>query len=82
MESDEFEHLLDTDEDIEKDKALNYCLDTLSGEQKACVMHFFFDDWSYADIVEKTGYALTKVKSYIQNGKRNLKLCMVKILDC
>ncbi|MDP4202720.1 MAG: sigma-70 family RNA polymerase sigma factor [Bacteroidota bacterium] len=82
MESDGFEHLIDTNEDIEKDKALNYCLDTLSAEQKVCVVHFFFDDWSYADIVEKTGYALTKVKSYIQNGKRNLKLCMVKILDC
>jgi RNA polymerase sigma-70 factor, ECF subfamily len=82
MESENFEHLLDTDEDIEKENALNYCLETLSAEQKTCVSHFFFDDLSYADIVEKTGYALSKVKSYIQNGKRNLKQCMVKLLKC
>jgi len=78
MESDDFEHLLDVNEDKEKEEALNYCLDTLPEEQRQCVNHFFFDDFSYADIVEKTGYALNKVKSYIQNGKRNLKICILK----
>jgi RNA polymerase sigma-70 factor (ECF subfamily) len=80
MESDEFEHLIDVDDDKEKEEALNYCLDTLSEEQRQCVVHFFFDDFSYADIVEKTGFALNSVKSYIQNGKRNLKLCILKII--
>jgi RNA polymerase sigma-70 factor (ECF subfamily) len=80
VESDTFEHLLDVDDDKEKEDALNYCLDTLPAEQRQCIVHFFFDDFSYADIVEKTGFALNKVKSYIQNGKRNLKICILKIV--
>ena len=78
MESDEFEHLIDVSEDKEKEEALNYCLTTLPEEQRQCIVHFFFEDFSYADIVEKTGFALNKVKSYIQNGKRNLKICILK----
>ena len=81
MESGEFEHLIEVDDDKEKEEALNYCLGTLPEEQRQCVVHFFFDDFSYADIVEKTGFALNKVKSYIQNGKRNLKICILKIVS-
>ena len=80
MDSDEFEHLIDVDEDKEKEEALNYCLETLPEEQRQCVVHFYFDELSYADIVETTGFALGKVKSYIQNGKRNLKICILKIV--
>ena len=78
MESDEFEHLIDVTDDKEKENALNYCLGTLPEEQRQCIVHFFFNDFSYSDIVEKTGFALNKVKSYIQNGKRNLKICILK----
>jgi RNA polymerase sigma-70 factor (ECF subfamily) len=81
MESDEFEHLIDVNDDKEKEDALNYCLDTLSEEQRLCIIHFFFEEFSYADIVVKTGFALNKVKSYIQNGKRNLKICILKIVQ-
>lgn len=61
--------------------ALEYCMNTLSEEQQISVKMFYFEDKSYADIVEITGYALGKVKSYIQNGKRNLKSCIIKILN-
>jgi len=82
MESDDLEHLLiDVNENKEKEEALNYCLDTLPEKQRQCIIHFFFDDFSYADIVEKTGFALNKVKSYIQNGKRNLKICILKKME-
>jgi RNA polymerase sigma-70 factor (ECF subfamily) len=81
MDSDKFEHLIDVEDDQEKEEALNYCLDTLPEEQRQCINHFFFDDFSYADIVDKTGYALSKVKSYTQNGKRNLKICILKFLN-
>jgi RNA polymerase sigma-70 factor (ECF subfamily) len=81
MESDGFEHLIDVEDDREKEEALNYCLTTLTDEQRQCIVQFFFDDCSYADIVEKTGYALNKVKSYIQNGKRNLRICILKIVE-
>ena len=80
VESDEFEHLIDVDNDREREIALNYCLGTLPEEQRQCMVHFFFEDFSYSDIVEKTGFALNKVKSYIQNGKRNLKICILKKL--
>jgi RNA polymerase sigma-70 factor (ECF subfamily) len=80
MESDEFEHLIDVDDNKEKENALIYCLSTLPNEQRQCIVHFFFEDFSYADIVEKTGFALKNVKSYIQNGKRNLKICILKIV--
>jgi len=80
MESDEFEHLLIIDDDKEKKDALDYCLDTLPKEQRQCIIRFYFDDFSYADIVETTGFELSKVKSYIQNGKRNLKICILKKL--
>jgi len=76
MESDDFEHLIDVNDDKEKEDALNYCIETLPEEQQQCIIHFFYEDFSYADIVEKTGFALSKVKSYIQNGKRNLKICI------
>jgi RNA polymerase sigma-70 factor (ECF subfamily) len=55
-------------------------MNTLSEEQKTSVKLFYFEEKSYADIVEITGYALNKVKSYIQNGKRNLKTCILNIL--
>ena len=78
MESDNFEHLIEVNEDKEKEDALNYCLDALSGEQRQCIIHFYYEDLSYADIVDKTGFVLSKVKSYIQNGKRNLKNCILE----
>jgi RNA polymerase sigma-70 factor (ECF subfamily) len=81
MESDEFEHLIDVEDDKEKEDALNYCLETLSEEQRQCIVLFFFEDYSYADIVEKSGFELSKVKSYIQNGKRNLRICILNIIN-
>jgi len=79
MESDDFEHLfIDVNENKEKEDALNDCIDRLPEGQRKCIIHFFFDDFSYIDIAEKTGITLNKVKSYIQNGKRNLKICIQK----
>ena len=81
MESDDFENLIDISEDKEKEDALNYCLTTLSQEQRQCIVSFYYEYLSYADIVEKTGFALSKVKSYIQNGKRNLKNCILDKIE-
>lgn len=79
VESDDFLHLLSEEENSEEQyQALQRCLEKLSKEQKACIMQFFLEEMSYADVVEQTGYTLKSVKSYIQNGKRNLKICMNK----
>ncbi len=72
--------LTDIAQSQEETEALEYCLTTLSDEQRVSINYFFYDDKSYADIVDLTGFALSKVKSYIQNGKRNLKNCIIQVL--
>ena len=72
--------LTDIAQSQEETEALEYCLTTLPDEQRVSVNYFFYEDKSYADIVDLTGFALTKVKSYIQNGKRNLKNCIIQVL--
>lgn len=49
-------------------------LSELKPEQKVCIQLFYLEKKSYQQISEQTGYELKKVKSYIQNGKRNLEL--------
>ena len=80
MENDDFFTLIDKPQTKEETDALAHCLGTLSDEQKKSIEFFYLEEKSYADIVELTGYALTKVKSYIQNGKRNLKSCLLNVL--
>ncbi len=77
MESNEVMHLNDDKEALEKDlEALEACIEELKLEQKKCVKLFFLEKKSYQEVNEKTGIDLKKVKSHIQNGKRNLKLCL------
>lgn len=79
MESDDIFHLLDDEESgSERMDALKQCMEKLPEEQKVSITRFFMEEMSYADIVETTGYSLSRVKSYIQNGKRNLKICIEK----
>lgn len=73
--------LTDKPQSQEEMDALAYCLETLSHEQRVSINYFFYDEKSYADIVDLTGFALSKVKSYIQNGKRILKSCIIKVLQ-
>lgn len=55
---------------------LEKCMELLAHEQRECVRLFYLHQKCYKEITEVTGYDLNKVKSYIQNGKRNLKICM------
>ncbi|MBN8576830.1 MAG: sigma-70 family RNA polymerase sigma factor [Cytophagales bacterium] len=55
---------------------LERCIATLATEQQQCVRLFYLDERCYKEVAETTGFSLNQVKSYIQNGKRNLKLCM------
>jgi len=78
MESDyELHHNNETvlDHDL---MALKKCIDELKSEQKECVKLFYLEEKCYQEITEATNFELKKVKSYIQNGKRNLKICMDK----
>ncbi|MEO8146403.1 MAG: sigma-70 family RNA polymerase sigma factor [Bacteroidia bacterium] len=57
---------------------LNDALAAINDEQQTCVRMFYLDDKSYIEIAEQTGYSLNQVKSFIQNGKRNLRIYLTK----
>jgi RNA polymerase sigma factor (sigma-70 family) len=67
--------------DREKEQWLEWMgqsLEELGKEQKLCVILFYLEKRSYQEIALTTGYTLMQVKSYIQNGKRNLRLSIEK----
>ena len=55
---------------------LEQCLDRLATEQKQTVQLFYIEKKCYNEIAAITGFEWNKVRSFIQNGRRNLKLCM------
>ena len=61
------------EEDLRK---LEDCINKLIDVQQQCVRLFFLDEKCYKEIVVLTGFDMNQVKSFIQNGKRNLKICM------
>ncbi len=70
-------HLLcEGNDDAELVRRLEECLGKLPEKQHECIVKFFYEDKSYADIVAETLYPLKSVKSFLQNGRRNLKICM------
>lgn len=79
MESAEIPHQ-DNNKEIEEEKLqlLEKCIEELNTEQQQSVRLFYLEEKCYKDIAEITGFDIKKVKSYIQNGRRNLKICMEK----
>lgn len=53
-------------------------LQELGNEQRICIIMFYMQKRSYNEIMAATGFTFTQVKSYIQNGKRNLKILLLK----
>ncbi len=70
--------LMDTGSLHISDEMLQEALQDLNEEQYKCVTLFYLKKKSYQEISENTGYPMLKVKSHIQNGKRNLKLSIQK----
>ena len=54
------------------------CIEQLPVEQKNVVQMFYLDEKCYKEIAEYTQTDINKVRSFIQNGRRNLKICMEK----
>jgi RNA polymerase sigma-70 factor (ECF subfamily) len=75
MESAEEIHPIDK-EDQSLEQALRECIDKLKAEQKACIELFYYNKKCYREISDSLGIAEKKVKSFLQNGKRKLKICM------
>ena len=57
---------------------MNKALELLSEEQKITITLFYLQKQSYEQIISKTGFTFMQVKSFIQNGKRNMKLLLQK----
>lgn len=78
MQNEEPVHLNGELEKEENFKQLHYCLGQLVAEQKNVLELFYLEGKCYNEIVSLTGIEWNKVRSFIQNGRRNLKLCMDK----
>lgn len=50
----------------------------LSDNQRRCLELFYLDQKCYKEVADITGFSLNEVKSFIQNGKRNLKIVLSK----
>jgi len=61
--------------------SMENCIETLGNEQKQTIKLFYLESKCYNEIADATGLEWNKVRSLIQNGRRNLKLCMEKKIE-
>jgi RNA polymerase sigma factor (sigma-70 family) len=76
MESDHELHLIVQNTKEIQLTHMEECMNGLNSEQKLCIELFFLQEKSYQEVTEATNFTMNNVKSYIQNGKRNLKNCI------
>ncbi len=69
-------HTIDIEEGNGQVDGLHDCIGKLPTEQRECIQAFYLEGHSYKEIAEYRQEALGKVRSYIQNGRRNLRQCM------
>ena len=79
VQSEENVHLNGVLEKEENFNKLQYCLGKLSDDQRKIIQLFYLDGKCYNEIVDLTGFEWSQVRSFIQNGRRNLKNCMENI---
>jgi len=80
----EFHEVLHHSAGFEKEARFNkleQAITELNSEQKLCIELFYMQDKSYVEIVEITGFTANEVKSFIQNGKRNLKIKLENLFN-
>lgn len=71
----------DTESREQEWQLLEKAMAELAPEQRFCMELFYLQEKSYGQIAEQTGYDLNKVRSYIQNGRRNMKIYVEKHHD-
>ncbi|MCB0821624.1 MAG: sigma-70 family RNA polymerase sigma factor [Bacteroidales bacterium] len=74
MESVDVFHHNNSSDISEKIPKLKQGIKQLKTEQRTCIELLYLQNKSYLEVSEITGYSMKNVKSYIQNGKRNLKI--------
>lgn len=75
MENDLVMHPIDSNNGID-DRALDDCIGRLKDEQRECIRLFYYENRSYREVAELLGLDENRVKSHLQNAKRNLKICL------
>jgi RNA polymerase sigma factor (sigma-70 family) len=58
---------------------MHQAIESLNDEQQLCIRLFYIEERSYKEIMERTNFSFVQVKSYVQNGKRNLKIALQKM---
>ena len=69
-------HLKDKLEQEEQLDQLSACIEGLPPDQRTVIRLFYLQNKCYKEIETATGMEWNKVRSHIQNGRRNLKICM------
>jgi RNA polymerase sigma factor (sigma-70 family) len=77
VESSPFLHHTDDNRE-EVMKVMEKCMEKLPENQRRSIDLFYLKEKCYKEIADVMGFSLNEVKSYIQNGKRNLRICMEK----
>ena len=76
VESTDVSHPIDEAPDTNLEEQLKKCIEKLKHEQQQCIHLFYYENNCYKEISDTLGIEQSKVKSFIQNGKRNLKICL------
>jgi RNA polymerase sigma-70 factor (ECF subfamily) len=76
MESTVVLHPIEETDNDEIQEKLKACMEQLKEEQRRCVELFYYHQHCYKEIAAELSLDENRVKSFIQNGKRNLKICI------
>lgn len=76
VQSEDFSHLESVFEKERQLDKLGGCMQKLNEEQRQTVRLFYLENKCYNEITAITGFDWNKVRSLVQNGRRNLKICM------
>ena len=71
-------HLDDVMEKELRLSSMEHCIEQLPRDQKQVIQLFYLEEKCYKEIAEMINTDINKVRSFIQNGRRNLKICMEK----
>jgi RNA polymerase sigma-70 factor (ECF subfamily) len=78
METTKVVHPIEEQEDEDMQTRLKACMEQLKEQQRLCVEMFYYRQKCYREIAAELALKENDVKSFIQNGKRNLKICLEK----
>lgn len=79
MQNEPFLHPFEKEETEEQFTQLDTCIQELEALQQECIQLFYYKKKSYKEIAAFKGLPLGKIRSFIQNGRRNLKICLEKL---